>query len=165
MATNLFLRYSSDMNPVNKERYQDHTMSIRLKLVPKLHLAGAEYSLPQHNILHVKSNFYDQDKILSQRVQFNRAYESSQITTGPPHSNCGHRDKGTVYSDMHNATLVKIEEANTDANNKAILLIILIGFIMLVGNIWLWLCFVIRRCYHSFCIAGHQDGTDISCET
>ena len=66
---------------------------------------------------------------------------------------------------MHDATLVKIEEANTDANNKAILLIIMIGFIIFVGNIWFWLCFEIRRCYHSCCIAGHQDGKDISCET
>ena len=146
------------MIPVNKQRYRDHTMS-------KLHLAGAEHSFPQHNIFHVKSDLYDPDKIRSQRVQFNRAYESLQLTTGPPHSNCGHTDKGNVYSGMHNATLVKIEEASTAAYNKAILLILLIGFIMLVGNIWFWLCFVIRRRYHSCCIAGHQVGKDISCET
>ena len=66
---------------------------------------------------------------------------------------------------MHNHTLVKIEEASTAAYNKAILLILLIGFIMLVGNIWFWLCFVIRRKSHSCCLSSHSVGKDISCET
>ena len=67
---------------------------------------------------------------------------------------------------MHNATLVKIEEASTAAYNKAILLILLIGFIMLVGNIWFWLCFVIRKRSHTCCMgAQHAVGKDISCET
>ena len=83
--------------------------------MPKLHLAGAEQSFPQHNKFPVKGNLCDRDKILSQRVQFNRANESLQLTTGPPHSHCGQTDKGTVYSGMHIATLVKIEEASTDA--------------------------------------------------
>ena len=151
------------MNPANKERYRGHYMSMWLKLVPKLHLAGAEHSFPQHNIFHVTSDLYEQDKIHSQRVQFNRAYESQQLTTGPPSSNCRHKDKSAGFSGMHNATLVKIEEASTAAYNKAIFLILLIGFIMLVGNIWFWLCFVIRRRYYSCC--GHQVGKDISCET
>ena len=66
---------------------------------------------------------------------------------------------------MHNATLAKIEEASNAGYNKAILPILWIGFIMLVGNICSWLCYVIRRRYHSCCIDGRQVGKDISCET
>ena len=148
------------MNPVNKQPYRDHTMSIWLKLLPNLHLSVAEHSFPQHNKFNVISNLYHQDKFHSQRVQFNQAYESKQLTTGPPHSNCGHTDTGTVYSGMHNATH---EEASTAAYIKAIFLILFIGFIMIVGNTWIWLCFVIH--WLSFCITGHQVEKDISCET
>jgi hypothetical protein len=70
------------------------------------------------------------------------------------------------YHGVHNATLVKIEEASTAAYNKAIYLILLIGFLMLGGNVWFWLCFVIRRQGHSCCgPGGHTVGKDISCET
>ena len=70
------------------------------------------------------------------------------------------------YHGVHNATLVKIEEASTAAYNKAIYLILLIGFLMLCGNIWFWLCFVIRRQGHSCCgPVGHTVGKDSSCET
>ena len=134
-------------------------MSIWLKLVPKLHLSGAEHRYPQHNMYPAKSEFYDH----TQRILGPQKWAPHLPTTGPPHAECGHTNKDTVY--MHNATLVKIEEASTAAYNKAILLILLIGFIMLVGNIWFWLCFVIRRRYHSCCISGHQVGKDISCET
>ena len=72
---------------------------------------------------------------------------------------CSGSDKGSVYTGMmHNATLIKIEEASTAAYNKAILLILLIGFIMLIGNIWFWLCFVIRRKSHSCCVSSHSVG-------
>ena len=64
-------------------------MSIWLKLVPKLHLSGAEHTFPGHNIFHENpgpSDSWDQDRILQlqrvQRVQLNRAFESQQLTTG-----------------------------------------------------------------------------------
>jgi len=59
-----------------------------------------------------------------------------------------------------------IEEASTAAYNKAIYLILLIGFLMLCGNIWFWLCFVIRRQGHCCGPVGHLGvGKDNSCET
>ena len=135
-------------------------MSIWLRLVPKLHLSGAEHTFPQHNIFHDKP-----EPRGGQRAQFNRAFESQQLTTGPPLP-CSGAGKTNLYNGlMHNATLVKIEEASTAAYNKAILLILLIGLIMLVGNIWFWLCFVIRRRSHSCCISATAGGKDISCET
>ena len=157
----------SDLNPGNKVRYRERAMSIWLRLVPKLHLSGAEHTFPDHNIFHEKSDtVYDQERIQLQRVQLNRAYESQQLTTGPPAPCSGGQDKNSLYSGiMHNATLVKIEEASTAAYNKAILLILLIGFIMLVGNIWFWMCFVIRRKSHSCCVTGHGVGKEMSCET
>ena len=137
-------------------------MSIWLRLVPKLHLSGAEHTFPQHNIFHDK---LEPRGPPSQRAQFNRAFESQQLTTGPP-TPCSGAGKTNLYNGlMHNATLVKIEEASTAAYNKAILLILLIGLIMLVGNIWFWLCFVIRRRSHSCCISASAGGKDISCET
>lgn len=160
--------FQIDLNPGNKVRYRQHAMSIWLRLVPKLHLSGAEHTFPGHNIFHENpgpGESWDQDSILQlQRVQLNRAFESQQLTTGSP-TPCD-KDKGSLYSGMmHNATLIKIEEASTAAYNKAILLILLIGFIMLLGNIWFWLCFVIRRKSHSCCVSSHSVGKDISCET
>merc|ERR1719323_1823800 len=117
--------YQIDLNPGNKVRYRERAMSIWLRLVPKLHLSGAEHTFPDHNIFHEKSDtVYDQERIQLQRVQLNRAYESQQLTTGPPAPCTGGQDKNSLYSGiMHNATLVKIEEASTAAYNKAILLI------------------------------------------
>ena len=134
-------------------------MEIWLRLVPKLHLSGAEHTFPGHNIFH------DQLESRGQRAQVNRAWQSQQLTTQSPVT-CLGAGKTNIYNGlMHNATLVKIEEASTAAYNKAILLILLIGLIMLVGNIWFWLCFVIRRRSHSCCITSGAVGKDISCET
>ena len=79
----------SDLNPGNKARYRQHAMSVWLRLVPKLHLSGAEHTFPGHNIFHENpgpSDSWDQDRILQlqrvQRLQLNRAFESQQLTTG-----------------------------------------------------------------------------------
>ena len=39
------------MSPANKKWYRQREMDIWLKLVPKLHLSGAEHTFPSHNIL------------------------------------------------------------------------------------------------------------------
>ena len=147
------------MSPVNKRWYRQREMDIWLKLVPKLHLSGAEHTFPGHNIFH------EQQDSQGQRAQYNRAWQSQQQTTGSPLP-CPGAGKTNLYNGlMHNATLVKIEEASTAAYNKAVLLILLIGLIMLGGNIWFWLCFVIRRRSHSCCVSSSAVGKDISCET
>ena len=94
------------------------------------------------------------------------SFQSQQLTTGSPPP-CQAQEALHTYHGVHNATLVKIEEASTAAYNKAIYLILLIGFLMLCGNIWFWLCFVIRRQGHSCCgPVGHMGvGKDSSCET
>ena len=94
------------------------------------------------------------------------SFQSQQLTTGSPPP-CQAQEAIHTYHGVHNATLVKIEEASTAAYNKAIYLILLIGFLMLCGNIWFWLCFVIRRQGHSCCgPVGHLGvGKDSSCET
>ena len=83
-------------------------------------------------------------------------FQSQPLTTGSPP--CHAQEAIHTYHGVHNATLVKIEEASTAAYNKAIYLILLIGFLMLCGNIWFWLCFVIRRKSHSCCVSSHSVG-------
>lgn len=92
------------------------------------------------------------------------SFQSQPLTTGSPP--CHAQEAIHTYHGVHNATLVKIEEASTAAYNKAIYLILLIGFLMLCGNIWFWLCFVIRRQGHCCGPVGHLGvGKDNSCET
>ena len=102
--------------------------------------------------------------LLHRSTAGNRAFQSQQLTT--PRPPCLGQEAVHSYHGVHNATLVKIEEASTAAYNKAIYLILLIGFLMLCGNVWFWLCFVIRRQGHSCCPPlAHSVTKDSSCET
>ena len=71
----------ADLDPSNRARYREREMNIWLKLVPKLHLSGAEHTQPGHNIFHETADPETGASQL-QRLQFNRAFESQQLTTG-----------------------------------------------------------------------------------
>ena len=86
------------------------------------------------------------------RMHFRLNPMSIWLTTGAPPSPCrGNKENGPIYLN-HNATLVKIEEASAAAYNKAVFLILFIGALLLGGNVWFWLCFILKR--RNFCCEG-----------
>ena len=130
-------------------------MALWLKLIPKLQLSGSDHTSPDHSVLHMRkylrsggriggNNGGGEDHLNLLLAEPNLAYGSQQDQPQPP---ACHESSGVNLSsgDGGITTTTAVEARQVLSPQRALVMLVSFGLVLVCGNIWFWLCFVVRK--------------------
>ena len=130
-------------------------MALWLKLIPKLQLSGSDHTSPDHSVLHMRkylrsggriggNNGGGEDHLNLLLAEPNLAYGSQQDQPQPP---ACHESSGANLSsgDGGITTTTAVEAQQVLSPQRALVMLVSFGLVLVCGNIWFWLCFVVRK--------------------
>jgi hypothetical protein len=124
-------------------------MALWLKLIPKLQLSGSDHTSLDHSVLHTRKYLRGggggrgEDLLLAEP---NLAYGSQDVggaaATPPLTASC---HGGANLSSVALSGGPSAAESTVVLPQRALLMLVSFGLVLLCANIWFWMCFVVRK--------------------
>ncbi len=139
------------MDPETRLHYRARAMALWLKLIPKLQLSGSDHTSLDHSVLHTRKYLRGgggrgEDLLLAEP---NLAYGSQDVggaatppLTGPCHGGANLTSGGGSVALSGGPSAA---EYTVILPQRALLMLVSFGLVLLCANIWFWMCFVVRK--------------------